>query len=71
MNLSRWLRIGWLILLADVLYWISPVGFTDGDLPMADWHAWFNTVTFFGGWILFGCLLLGSYVAWVGKQREL
>jgi hypothetical protein len=69
--LTRWLRIGWLVLLADVLYWISPVAGRDGDLPMADWHARFNTVTFFGGWILFALLLLGSYIAWVAKQREL
>lgn len=38
---------------------------------MADWHAWFNTATFFGGWILFALVLLASYIAWVAKQREL
>jgi hypothetical protein len=30
---------------------------------MADWHATFNSVTFFGGWILFGLLLLASFIA--------
>jgi len=45
---TRWLRVGWLFLVADFLYWISPVAYTDGVLPMADWHASFTTVTYFG-----------------------
>jgi len=69
-TLSRWLQVGWLIFAADLLYWLSPFAYTDGDLPMADWHATFNSVTFFAGWILFGLLLLGSFIAWAVKQRE-
>jgi hypothetical protein len=58
-----------MILLVDVLYWLTPFAGTDGDLPMADWHATFNSVTFFGGWILFGLLLVASFIAWAAKQR--
>jgi len=51
-----------MILLVDVLYWLTPFAGTDGDLPMADWRATFNSVTFFGGWILFGLLLVASFL---------
>jgi hypothetical protein len=71
---TQWLRVGWLILVADFLYWISGVAYKGEGHPPSDWHATFNTVTFFGGWILFGLLLLGEFIvwfsAWAAKQRE-
>lgn len=38
---------------------------------MSDWHATVNTVTYLGGWILVGLLLLGELIVWVVKPREL
>jgi hypothetical protein len=67
---ARWLRIGWLIVAADFLYWISGLAYRGEEQPMSDWHATFNTVTYFGGWILVGLLVLGELIAWAVKPRE-
>jgi hypothetical protein len=70
-TLTRWLRVGWLILSADVLYWISGVAYKGEEEPLADWQATLNSITYFGGLILFALLLVGSYIDWRRKQREL
>jgi hypothetical protein len=48
--MSTWLRVGWLVLLADLVYWIWEMGRADGDLPMPGWQGIFNAITFYGGW---------------------
>jgi hypothetical protein len=45
---TRWLRIGWLIVAADFLYWISGLAYRGEEQQMSDRHATFNTVTYFG-----------------------
>jgi hypothetical protein len=67
-TLNRLVRAGWFVLAADVGYWIWAVGHEDGDYGMANWLGIFNAVTFYGGWILFAALLLGSYAIWRWNQ---
>jgi hypothetical protein len=68
-TLKRLVRVGWAVLLADVVYWIWEVGHADGDYRTPRWHAIFNTVTFYAGSILFATLLLASYAIWRWNQR--
>jgi hypothetical protein len=68
-SLSALLRLGWLLLLADVAYWIWQMGH-GGESGLPTWRTVFNIVTVVGGCILFAALLAGSYVGWRLNQRE-
>jgi hypothetical protein len=71
-SLSAWLRLGWLVLAADVAYWMfggaGPLD--DGGPPISSWHATLNEVLYFGGWVLFLVLLVLSYLRWRVNERE-
>ena len=69
MSLSAWLRFGWLLLLADVAYWIWQIGH-DEESGLPTWRTALNIATVVGGCILFTALLVGSYVGWRQSQRE-
>jgi hypothetical protein len=69
-SLSVWLRVGWLVLLADVAYWLWLMGHTGKPGPEGSW-GYLNIITFYGGWLLFGVLLVVSYGVWRVNQREL
>ena len=71
MTFTRWLRIGWLIVAADFLYWISGFAYGGEEQQMSDWHATVNTVTYLGGWLLVGLLLVGELIVWLAKPRGL
>jgi hypothetical protein len=68
-SLSAWLRIGWLVLAADVVYWLWLMGST-GEPGPEGWWGYLNMVTFYGGWFLFAVLLLFSYGVWRVNQRQ-
>lgn len=69
MSLSAWLRIGWLVLAADVVYWIVISGHT-GEPGPRGWWGTLNIFLYYGGALLFVFLLVVSYVAWRVNQRE-
>lgn len=70
MSMRTWLRVGWVVLLADVAYWIWQMGHVDGESGLPSWHAAFNIATVVAGLVLFVALLLGSYFAWRPNQNE-
>jgi hypothetical protein len=69
-SFKRWLRVGWLVLIADVVYWIWQMGQVNAVGGLPTWHVVLNIVTVIGGCVLFAVLLLSSYVGWRGKQSE-
>ena len=69
-SMRAWLRAGWLVLLADVAYWIWQMGHVNAESGLPRWHVAFNLATVVGGAILFVALLLGSYVVWRLNQNE-
>jgi hypothetical protein len=71
MSLSAWIRIGWLVLAADFVYWMfGGAGPLDDAGYISSWHATLNEVLYFGGWILFLVLLVLSYLLWRVNERE-
>lgn len=70
MSMRAWLRVGWLVLLADVAYWIWQMGHVNAESGLPSWHAAFNIATVVGGAILLVALLVGSYVAWRLNEHE-
>jgi hypothetical protein len=71
--LSAWLRIGWLALAADFLYWwlggAGPLDDAPGR-PISQLHAALNVVLYFGGAVLFLVLLVLSWLRWRANERE-
>lgn len=67
--MNAWLRVGWLVLAADVLYWLWELRQPE-EQRLSSWHATLNIFLYWGGAILFVVLLLIGYVAWRVKQRE-
>ena len=67
-SLSAWLRIGWLVLLADVVYWLWLTGHT-GEPGPEGWWGYLNILLYWGGTFLFVVLLI-SYLVWRVNQRE-
>ncbi len=66
MSLSGWLKLGWLALAADAVYWLfgGAGAFDDSGPPISDAHAAMNAVLYFGGWLLFAVLVVVSYLVW-------
>lgn len=70
MTPRQWLRVGWLVFLADVVYWVWQIGHVNTESGLPEWHTVFNIVTVVGGSILLVALLLASYVGWRVKQAR-
>jgi cytochrome c-type biogenesis protein CcmH/NrfG len=68
-SLSTWLRLGWLAVAADFLYWIWELRQPE-EQQLSSWHADLNVALYYGGALLFVALLLVSYVAWRVNQRH-
>lgn len=67
-TLSAWLRVGWLVLAADVVYWLWMMGHTDEPGP----HGWWGTLNiflYFGGALLFVVLVVVSLLVWHANER--
>lgn len=69
MALSAWLRIGWLVLVADVVYFGWLMGQLEEPGPEGWWGS-LNIFLYWGGALLFLVLLIVSYIDWRMKQRE-
>lgn len=69
MSLSAWLRIGWLLLLADVVYWLWLMGHA-GEPGPEGWWGYLNILLYWGGAFLFIVLLVVSYIVWRVNQRD-
>jgi D-alanyl-lipoteichoic acid acyltransferase DltB (MBOAT superfamily) len=71
-SLSAWVRVGWLALAADFLYWrlggSGPLDDNEGSVPQ--WHSILNAVLWYGGALLFVVLLVVSYLLWRANERE-
>lgn len=72
MSLGAWVRVGWLALAADFLYWrLGGAGLLDdneGNIPQ--WHGILNAVLWYGGLLLFLVLLVLSWLLWRVNERE-
>ena len=68
MPASVWLRVGWLVLAADVAYWIWEWRQPEGQ-QLSTWHADLNVVLYYGGALLFAGLLLVGYLVWRVNER--
>ncbi len=63
MSLRAWVRVGWLALAADVVYWFWQLGRSE-DHEISTWHAVLNGVLYFGGGVFFVVLIILSLFAW-------
>jgi heme/copper-type cytochrome/quinol oxidase subunit 2 len=68
-SLNAWLRLGWLVLAADLVYWLWELRQPE-EQQLSSWHAALNIVLYYGGAILFVVLLVVSYLVWRVNQRE-
>ena len=68
MSLSAWLRIGWLVLAADFVYWLWLMG--QPEPGPEGWWGRLNIVLYFGGALLFVVLLIVSLIVWRVNERE-
>ena len=68
-NLSVWLRIGWLVLAADVVYFGWMVGHT-GEPGPEGWWGTLNIFLYYSGALLFVVLLIVSLLVWHANERE-
>ena len=69
MSLSAWLRIGWLVLAADVVYFGWMMGHT-GEPGPEGWSGYLNIFLYWGGALLFIVLLIVSLIVWRANERE-
>ena len=57
---------------SGLLYWrlggAGPLDDNEGNIPR--WHGILNTVSWYGGALLFVALLVLSYLLWRANQRE-
>ena len=63
--------LGWLVWVGDIVYWGWLLG-SDEPGPQG-WRAYFNEVTFFGGWVLLAALLVATpllVLRWLGRDRS-
>lgn len=68
MSLNALLRLGWLVLAADFLYWLWELRQPE-EQRLSSWHATLDIVLYWGGGLLFVIVLLVSYVVWRVNQR--
>src|SRR5262249_37371181 len=66
-SLSAWLRIGWLVFAADVVYWFWLMGQPE---PGPGWWGRLNIVLYFGGALLFVVLIIIGLIVWRATERE-
>ncbi len=71
MSLRAWLRVGWLVLAADAVYWRFGVGpLDDNEQPISHWHGVLNAVTWYGGGIVFLVVLILHWIRWRENEPE-
>jgi hypothetical protein len=68
-SVGAWLRIGWLVWAADVVYFGWMMGHT-GEPGPEGWWGRLNIVLYFGGAVLFVVLLIVSLIVWRATERE-
>jgi hypothetical protein len=68
-SLSAWLRLGWLVLAADFVYWMWELRQPE-DQQLSGWHATLNIFLYYGGGILFVVLLVLSVLVWRVNQHH-
>ncbi|HLX32727.1 MAG TPA: hypothetical protein VKR79_08155 [Gaiellaceae bacterium] len=69
MSLGAWLRLGWLLVAADVAYWLWELRQPEEQQLSAS-HADLNIFLYYGGALAFVALLILSYVVWRANQRD-
>jgi hypothetical protein len=68
-SLGTWLRPGWLVLAADVAYWLWQLRQAE-EQQLSSWHATLNIFLYWGGALLFVVLLIVSLIVWRANERE-
>jgi hypothetical protein len=68
-TLSAWLRIGWLVLAADAVYFGWMLGHT-GEPGPEGWWGTLNIFLYYGGALLFVVLLIVSLLVWHANERR-
>jgi hypothetical protein len=68
-DLGAWLRIGWLVLAADVVYWLWMTGHIGEPGPQG-WWGTLNVFLYYGGALLFVVLLVVSLLVRHADERE-
>ncbi len=71
MTLSRLVLLGWLVWVGDIVYWGWLLG-SDEPGPHG-WRAYFNVVTFLGGWVILAALLVATpllVLRWLARDRS-
>lgn len=68
-QLRPWLRAGWLLVLADIVYWLWLMGHADEPGPQG-WWGTLNIFLFYGGALVFVLLVVVSLLAWRANERQ-
>jgi hypothetical protein len=66
-SLSAWVRIGWLVLAADIAYLLASGG---EEQQLSRWRGILGWVLYLGGWVLFIVPLILSLLLWRVNERE-